>query len=38
VWAAGNVVDPHGQLITSAAAGAFAAAQLNNELVLVVKT
>jgi thioredoxin reductase len=37
VWAAGNVVDPHSQLITSAAAGAFAAAQLNNELVLVVK-
>ncbi len=34
VWAAGNVVDPHSQLITAAGAGAFAAAQLNNELVL----
>jgi thioredoxin reductase len=37
VWAAGNVVDPHSQLITAAGAGAFAAAQLNNELVLVVE-
>ncbi|HEY7596696.1 MAG TPA: NAD(P)/FAD-dependent oxidoreductase [Actinophytocola sp.] len=34
VWAAGNVVDPHSQLITAAGAGSYTAAQLNNELVL----
>lgn len=33
VWAAGNVVDPTGQLITAAAAGAYAAGMLNNDLV-----
>lgn len=37
VWAAGNVVDPTGQLITAAAAGAYAAGMLNNDLVLVVE-
>ena len=34
VWAAGNVVDPMLQVITSAGAGSLAAAMLNTELVL----
>jgi thioredoxin reductase len=34
VWAAGNVVDPMGQVITAAADGSRAAARLNGELVL----
>ncbi|MPZ86023.1 MAG: FAD-binding protein [Actinophytocola sp.] len=34
VWAAGNVVDPHAQLITAAGAGSRTAGMLNNELVL----
>ncbi|WP_228836090.1 NAD(P)/FAD-dependent oxidoreductase [Nocardia brasiliensis] len=33
VWAAGNVTDPAAQVGTAAAAGAFAAAQLNADLV-----
>jgi|SRR6476469_320800 len=33
VWAAGNVVDPRAQLISSAAAGATAAVQLNHDLI-----
>ena len=33
VWAAGNVTDPMGQVITSAAAGLMAGAQLNFDLV-----
>jgi thioredoxin reductase len=33
VWAAGNVVDPTAQLISSAGAGATAAVQLNHDLI-----
>jgi thioredoxin reductase len=33
VWAAGNVVDPRAQLISSAGAGATAAVQLNHDLI-----
>lgn len=33
VWAAGNVVDPRAQLITSAGAGAATAIQLNHDLI-----
>lgn len=34
VWAAGNVVDPMGQVITAAAAGSRAGSMINTELVL----
>jgi thioredoxin reductase len=37
VSAAGNVVDPHSQLITAAGAGSFAAAMLNTDLIFVVE-
>ncbi|TDV53684.1 NAD(P)/FAD-dependent oxidoreductase [Actinophytocola oryzae] len=33
VWAAGNVVDPRAQLISSAGAGATAAVQINHDLI-----